>query len=77
MEVITKSLERIKLLFSDTDRPEKRYGLKPSAPDGRNRNGDVDPSSRNSMNIFRASYKRFWVRNAASSGKYSLISKTK
>jgi len=28
------------------------------------------------MDIFRASYRRFWIRNAASSGKYSLTSKT-
>ena len=77
MEVITKCLEHIKVVFLDTDRLEKGYGLKPSTPGGRNRGADVDPLSRNSMNIFRTSNKRIWDRNAASSGKHSLISKTK
>ena len=72
-----EKLERITLLFLDTDRLEKGYGLKATTREKGSRDADVDALNRNSMNILRISYKHFWVRNAASSGKHSLISKTK
>lgn len=76
-EVITGCLERIKELFSDTDKLEKKFGVKPSALDEGSRDAGVDPLSRNSMNVFKKSYKRFWVRRATTSEKHSLVSQTK
>jgi Prion-inhibition and propagation len=59
VEVITKCLERIKALFSDTEKLEKEYGLKAATPDEGGRDSGVDPLSQNSMNVFKTSYKRF------------------
>ena len=75
--VITKCLELIKALFSDTEKLEKEYGVKVATRDEENPDSGVDPLSRNSMNVFKTSYKRFWVRNAASSARPGVISKTK
>ena len=75
--VITKCLELIKALFSDTEKLEKVYGLKVATQDEGTRDSGVDPLSRNSMNVFKTSNMRFWVRNAASSGKPGGLSKTR
>jgi hypothetical protein len=78
VEVITKCLERIKALFSNTEELEKEYGLKAvTLDDEGNHDSGANPLSRNSMNVFKTSYKRFWVRHAASSGRHSLISRAK
>ncbi len=76
VEVVTKYLERIKALFSETEKLEKKYGLKAATPDEEYRDSGVSPLSRNVW-IFSRLPTSALARNAMSSGKHSRISKTK
>jgi hypothetical protein len=75
--VVEETLKQIKELLLGTEKLQKTYGLKPATIDEGKRDPEANTLSQNSMNDFRTSYKRFWVRNKASSGSPSLVSKTK
>lgn len=77
VEVIEKCLHQVKELFLGTDKLQKTYGLKPATIDEGKRDPRADPLSRNSMNDFNTSYKRFWFPNKGFPGRPSLVSKTK
>lgn len=77
VETIEKCLDQIKTLFIGTDKLEKEYGLKPATPHEATLESGFDSLSKNSMDVFKTSCRRFLVRKVASSARHSLISKTK
>jgi hypothetical protein len=77
VEVIAECLDRIKALFLGTQRMKKEYSLKATVTNEGHRDSSADPLSCNCMNVFKPSYKRFWVRHAASSDRHSLPSEPK
>jgi Prion-inhibition and propagation len=74
---LTKCLEKIKTLLSNTEKLENTYGLRKSSDAELRLGNDTGIVSSNSMNIFKPSYRRFWARFAGQRGKPSLVSQTK
>jgi hypothetical protein len=71
VEVKTKCLERIKAIFSDTEKLERRMGSKLQSS-ARGLDSGVDPLSRNGMRVIKTSWRHLQVWHAASSGRHSL-----
>jgi len=76
-ELIGKCLERIQSLLSDTVKFQKTYGLRSSAKVEGRAGNTSDIVSANSMNIFKTSYRRFWVRFASNKSRPSLLTRTR
>jgi hypothetical protein len=76
VENIGKCLDQIKTSLG-TDKLEKEYGFKPATTHKATLESGFDSLSKNSMDVFKTSYTRFWVRGVALSARHSLISKTK
>jgi hypothetical protein len=76
-ELVGRCLERIKSLLSNTDKFQNTYGLRASAGAEAKGSRSSNIVSRNSMNIFKTSYRRFWVRLASNQSRSSLLMKTK
>src|SRR5579871_283131 len=74
VQVIARCLDGVKSLLSDADKLQGRYGLQ-KATSKRTKNSGLVSS--NSMNIFKTSYSRFWVRFAKDKNKASVLSRTK
>ncbi|KAH0542808.1 hypothetical protein FGG08_002856 [Glutinoglossum americanum] len=74
---VEKWLECILSLLSDTNMLQKDYGITNAPEPAKPHHGATNFLSLNSMEIFGASYKRFWVRHAAQPRKQTILSKTK
>jgi Prion-inhibition and propagation len=76
-ELIGRCLERINSLLSDTDKLQNEYGLQASVEAGAKSGRSSNVVSANSMNIFKTSYRRFWVRFASKQTRSGLLMRTK
>jgi hypothetical protein len=75
-ELIGRCLDSIKSLLSDTDKFQNLYGLRAAGDIGKNaRNHSI--LSSNSMNVFKASYRRFWARFAGNQSRSTLAMRTR
>jgi Prion-inhibition and propagation len=74
VQLITRCLNGVKSLLSDADKLQGRYGLQKATGKQAKNSGLV---SSNSMNVFKASYSRFWVRFAKDENKASVLSRTR
>jgi hypothetical protein len=74
---ISKCLESINSLFSDATNLENRYGLQALNEGSPVPQRDLNEVSSNSMNVFKTSYKRFWVRFARSYNRVNTLSRTR
>jgi hypothetical protein len=77
VELIGRCLESMKSLLSDTDKLQRVYGLKSAAQSNANMGRSGNIVSKNSMNLFKASYRRFWARFAGDQARSTLASRTK
>jgi hypothetical protein len=77
VELIGRCLESMKSLLSDTDKLQRVYGLKSAAQSNANMGRSSNIVSKNSMNLFKASYRRFWARFAGDQARSTLASRTK
>jgi hypothetical protein len=76
-ELVSRCLEQIKSLLSDTDKLQSAYGLRASTEVGVNAAKSSNIVSGNSMNIFTTSYRRFGARFANSKTRSGLLTRTK
>lgn len=85
---LKRYLEQIEFLLTDADKLQNEYGLQMGmaapgsgslAPQSGSRSKiqSLQMLSSNSMNLFKTSYKRFWVQNMSEKCKPSKISRTK
>jgi hypothetical protein len=77
VELIGRCLESMKNLLSDTDRLQSVYGLQSTAQANSCIGRSSNIVSKNSMNLFKTSYRRFWARFAGDQAKTTLASRTR
>jgi hypothetical protein len=77
VELISRCLESMKNLLSDTDKLQKVYGLQSTAQTNTHVGRRSNIVSKNSMNLFKTSYRRFWARFAGDQARTTLASRTR
>ena len=77
VELIGRCLESMKNVLSDTDKLQSVYGLQSTAHSNPNISRSSNIVSKNSMSLFKTSYRRFWARFAGDQARATFASRTK
>jgi hypothetical protein len=77
VELIGRCLESMKNLLLDADKLQRDYGLQSTTQIHTQVSRSSNILSKNSMSLFKTSYRRFWARFAGDQARTTLVSRTK